>query len=324
MATTTEESLSQREKLEKQHDRTVREEDRNLPHKGNVLPGRGDHRRRVPALPPEARHLRPAPGRRPDGALQDSRRAADRRAGGAARRASPTSSAAARATSPPGRTSSITSCRWRASPDLMHMLADVGLTNREACYNTVRNVTACPWAGIAQRRSLRRAPLRPARRLRVPAQGPHRQPAAQIQDSPSTAAPDQDCIQGAINDVGLRAVIRDGKRGFRMIDRRRPGTAARRSAAARRVRPRRAPGQPVRSRDPRLQQYGNRKNKNKARLKFVMRERGFEWLKEQIEKEYAGHPRRTAASRGRRWCRKASAAISRTRSRWATARCCPW
>ena len=35
-------------------------------------------------------------------------------------------------------------------PDLMHMLADVGLTNREACYNTVRNVTACPVAGISQ------------------------------------------------------------------------------------------------------------------------------------------------------------------------------
>src|SRR5271166_5473625 len=27
--------------------------------------------------------------------------------------------------------------------DLMTMLADVGLTNREACYNTVRNVTTC-------------------------------------------------------------------------------------------------------------------------------------------------------------------------------------
>src|SRR5437879_13644159 len=35
-------------------------------------------------------------------------------------------------------------------PDLMHLMADVGLTNREACYNTVRNVTACPLSGIAQ------------------------------------------------------------------------------------------------------------------------------------------------------------------------------
>ena len=33
-------------------------------------------------------------------------------------------------------------------------------------------------------------------------------------------------------------------------------------------------------------QYGNRKNRNMARLKFVMRERGFDWLKEAIDKEY--------------------------------------
>ena len=32
--------------------------------------------------------------------------------------------------------------------------------------------------------------------------------------------------------------------------------------------------------------YGNRNNKNKARLKFVLRERGIEWLREQVEKEY--------------------------------------
>ena len=63
--------------------------------------------------------------------------------------------------------------------------------------------------------------------------------------------------------------------------------------------------------------YGNRKNKNKARLKFVLRERGFEWLKEQIEKEY-----QDILTNGgiacRRWCRKDSAGINRTRSRWAS------
>ena len=62
-----------------------------------------------------------------------------------------------------------------------------------------------------------------------------------------------DCIQGAINDVGLRAVIRDGKRGFRMMIARRPGTAAGRSAVAGRVRAGRAAGQPHRGGDPRLQ-----------------------------------------------------------------------
>ena len=34
-------------------------------------------------------------------------------------------------------------------------------------------------------------------------------------------------------------------------------------------------------------QYGNREQPNMARLKFVLRERGFDWLREQIEKEYA-------------------------------------
>src|ERR1041384_5917728 len=32
--------------------------------------------------------------------------------------------------------------------DLLHLLADVRLTTREACYNTVRNITACPLAGL--------------------------------------------------------------------------------------------------------------------------------------------------------------------------------
>jgi sulfite reductase beta subunit-like hemoprotein len=32
--------------------------------------------------------------------------------------------------------------------------------------------------------------------------------------------------------------------------------------------------------------HGNRKNKNKARLKFVVRERGWDWVKEEIEKNY--------------------------------------
>ena len=35
--------------------------------------------------------------------------------------------------------------------------------------------------------------------------------------------------------------------------------------------------------------YGNRGNKNKARLKFVMRERGFDWLRDAIHDAYPRH-----------------------------------
>ena len=34
------------------------------------------------------------------------------------------------------------------TPDLMRRLGAVGITTREACGNTVRNVTACPYAGV--------------------------------------------------------------------------------------------------------------------------------------------------------------------------------
>src|SRR5450631_2852697 len=33
-------------------------------------------------------------------------------------------------------------------PALLHLLGDVRLTTREACYNTVRNITACPLSGL--------------------------------------------------------------------------------------------------------------------------------------------------------------------------------
>ncbi len=32
--------------------------------------------------------------------------------------------------------------------------------------------------------------------------------------------------------------------------------------------------------------HGNRKDKNTARLKFVMRKRGFDWLRDAIEEQY--------------------------------------
>src|SRR5512140_688399 len=101
-------------------------------------------------------------------------------------------------------------------PDVMHLLADVGLTNREACYNTVRNVTACSWAGISADEVFDVRPY--ARRV---AYALLRQDLTQNLPRKFKISFDgclhRDCIQGAINDIGLRAVIRDGHRGFRMI-----------------------------------------------------------------------------------------------------------
>ena len=89
----------------------------------------------------------------------------------------------------------------------------------------------------------------------------------------------------AIHDFGIRAVIRDGQRGFHVV----AGGLGPLPTEAQ-VLDEFLPEERLVNRIEAVlrvfNQYGNRQNKNKARLKFVLRERGIEWLKEAIEKEY--------------------------------------
>ena len=50
------------------------------------------------------------------------------------------------------------------TPDLMRRLASVGITTREACGNSVRNVTACPLSGVCRTEAFDVSPeFRPSR-----------------------------------------------------------------------------------------------------------------------------------------------------------------
>src|SRR5579872_4816833 len=171
-------------------------------------------------------------------------------------------------------------------PDLMHMLADAGLTNREACYNTVRNVTVCPWAGISPDEVFDVRPY--AQRvayafLRKDLTGnlPRKFKIA----FDGCAA--HDCIQGAINDIGLRAVVRDGRRGFHMII----GGGLGPLPMEARLLDEFVPEERLLNKCEAVvrvfNRYGNRGNKNMARMKFLIRERGFDWLRDQVERECA-------------------------------------
>ncbi len=96
----------------------------------------------------------------------------------------------------------------------MRVLADAGLTTREACGNAVRNITGCPYAGVAEdepfdvtpyaealARYLLRHPLSSTlpRKFKIAFEGCA-----------------EDHALTAINDLGWRAVVRDGERGFRV------------------------------------------------------------------------------------------------------------
>jgi len=174
----------------------------------------------------------------------------------------------------------------RDVPALMHRLADVGLTNREACYNTVRNVTVCPWSGIAHdevfdvrpyAQKLAYAFLRKDLTSNLPRKFKFAFDGCQ----------GRDCIAGAINDVGLRAVVRDGRRGFRMVVGGGLGPMPREAQLLDEFVPEERLMNRCEAAVRVFNRHGNRGNKNLARFKFVLRERGFDWVREQIELEYA-------------------------------------
>jgi sulfite reductase (NADPH) hemoprotein beta-component len=99
-------------------------------------------------------------------------------------------------------------------PDAMRELAACGLTSREACGNSVRNVTGCPFAGTAADEVFDITPYaeRATRYfLRHPISGilPRKFKIA------FEGCADDHILTG-INDIGFRARMNEGRRGFRV------------------------------------------------------------------------------------------------------------
>jgi len=104
--------------------------------------------------------------------------------------------------------------RRRDVPLVLAHLARVGLTTREACGNTVRNVTACPLAGISPTEAFDVTPYADAvSRYFL------RNPIAQNLPRKFKIAFEgcrEDHARVRIHDIGAVALVRDGQRGFRL------------------------------------------------------------------------------------------------------------
>lgn len=168
--------------------------------------------------------------------------------------------------------------------DLLHRLADVRLTTREACYNTVRNVTACPLSGLLEDEVFDVHPY--AQKVAFAFLHKELTDSLPRKFKIAFSGCKEDCMVGAIHDVGLRAVIRDGKRGFRMVVGGGLGPLPTEAHLLDEFVPEERLVNRIEAVIRLFSKFGNRKNKNKARLKFVVRERGFDWVREQIETEY--------------------------------------
>ena len=177
-------------------------------------------------------------------------------------------------------------------PAIMRGLAEVGLTTREACANTVRNVTGCHLAGVCQGEvfditpyaktvayHLLRNPLNQSlpRKFKIAFSGCR-----------------QDCALTPIHDIGLLAAkSADGTLGFRMVAGGGLGSAPRIAQVLREFTPIDELIPSIEAVIKVFDQLGNRKNRNKARMKFVIEKLGFAEFKRRWEEAYVsmGHAR---------------------------------
>jgi len=165
-------------------------------------------------------------------------------------------------------------------PTIMRMIADSGLTTREACGNTVRNITSCPLAGICPTESFDVTPYALATTrffLRHP----------EFHDLPrkfkiafSGCEDDGNCAVAGIHDVGLIARVRGlngtGRRGFKVLVGGGLGSLPTEAATLTEFLPEEELIPTIEAILRVFKEHGNYKNKLKARMKFVLRAKGIE------------------------------------------------
>lgn len=170
---------------------------------------------------------------------------------------------------------------------VMRRVAEAGLTTREACGNTVRNVTACPYAGVAADEAFDVTPYAEAftrHFLRHPLGGglPRKFKVA-FEGCP------EDHAFAAINDIGWHARVRehDGRRqrGFRVVAG--GGTATLCTSAA--VIAEFLPATDVLVLAEAIvrvfHRLGDYEHRQRNRMKFLLRQLGWEAWKAEVERE---------------------------------------
>lgn len=167
----------------------------------------------------------------------------------------------------------------------MRRLHEAGLTTREACGNTVRNVTADPLAGVCNHGTFDVTPYGEAITrffLRSPwANSLPRKFKIALGYEPG------DTAMAGIHDIGLIARVRDGRRGFLMRVAGGLSTSPQAAIVFHEFLPEERLLDACEAVNRVFDRTGNRDNKHRARLKYVLRKMGQEPFLAALHEEYA-------------------------------------
>jgi sulfite reductase (ferredoxin) len=174
-------------------------------------------------------------------------------------------------------------------PDMFRRLAAVGITSREACGNSVRNVTACPIAGVCKTETFDVTPY--AKAIAFYLLG-HRdtQDFGRKFKIAFSGCEHEACALVSIHDLGGIAKIQDGKRGFAVYVGGGLGAVPHNAKLMFDFLPEEEVLPMARAIGRVFARLGEKKNRNKARLKFVVQKLGIEEFKRVVLEEYKTMP----------------------------------
>src|SRR5438067_3545621 len=175
------------------------------------------------------------------------------------------------------------------TPDIMRRLAAVGITTPEACGNSVRNVTACPLAGVCNTESFDVTPYAKACAFYLLG---HRdtQDFGRKFKIAFSGCRDEACALVSIHDLGGIAAVKDGKRGFELYVGGGLGAVPHQAKLLMEFCPEEELLPMARAIGRVFARMGEKKNRNRARLKFVVAKEGIDKFRKVVFEERKAMP----------------------------------
>ena len=167
---------------------------------------------------------------------------------------------------------------------VVRRLGAAGLTTREACGNSVRNITACPYAGVSDVEPFDVTPYAEALTRHL-LRGPLSSTLPRKFKIAFGGCCGGDCIGAGFNDIGFLARRREGRPGFRVTIGGGLSTLRRAGFLAHDFLPAEQIFEVSEAVLRVFDRTGDRKNKAKARLKFVIERLGVEGFLAEYRKE---------------------------------------
>ncbi len=175
------------------------------------------------------------------------------------------------------------------TPNLMRRLAAVGITTREACGNVIRNVTCCPDAGVCGDEPFDVTPHAHAMAYFMLRHSDAQNFGRKFKISYS-GCEGHACGLGRIHDIGAVARVRDGVEGFQVLVGGGLGSLPHQAKVY-------SEFEPADQMLPLAQaiarvfaQFGEKKNRAKARMKFLIVKQGLDEFRRLVEAERARLP----------------------------------